>query len=271
MSVYLIRHGLTQGNLEGRYIGCRNDEALCGQGIKRLEELRMPKVRQVFISPMKRCTQTAGILFPGAERIVVPDFRECDFGDFEGKNYTELNGDPAYQAWIDSGGELAFPGGESRKRFAQRCVNAFAKLDLLASDEDCDVLRPRSAGDKGRHCGDYLVHLLLLLVEEDDLDAARGVIPAPRLLGDVPVEGRRDAAGGRGVLSEVRAHLFCSKVEEVVIEGHYLPERTEVALESHDLAFSKSRRESPVEKTPVGTAEAVDGLLDVADDKVFLA
>ncbi|MBR7041249.1 MAG: histidine phosphatase family protein [Clostridia bacterium] len=140
MSVYLIRHGLTQGNLEGRYIGCRTDEALCGQGIKRLEELRMPKVRQVFISPMKRCIQTARILFPGAERIVVPDFRECDFGDFEGKNYTELNGDPAYQAWIDSGGELAFPGGESRKRFAQRCVNAFAKLDLLASDEDCAVV-----------------------------------------------------------------------------------------------------------------------------------
>ena len=29
MSVYLIRHGLTNGNLEGRYIGCRTDEPLC--------------------------------------------------------------------------------------------------------------------------------------------------------------------------------------------------------------------------------------------------
>ncbi len=140
MSVYLIRHGLTKGNLEGRYIGCRTDEALCEQGIKQLETLRMPKVSRVFVSPMKRCIQSAEILFPGAEQIVVPDFRECDFGAFEGKNYSELNGDPAYQAWIDSGGELAFPGGENRKQFAQRCVCAFEKLGLLASDEDCAVV-----------------------------------------------------------------------------------------------------------------------------------
>lgn len=140
MSVYLIRHGLTQGNLEGRYIGCRTDEALCGQGIKHLEELRMPTVGRVFVSPMKRCIQSAQILFPGTEQIVVEDFRECDFGDFEGKNYAELNGDAAYQAWIDSGGELPFPNGESRKQFAQRCVIAFAKLDLFASDEDCAVV-----------------------------------------------------------------------------------------------------------------------------------
>ena len=46
-----------------------------------------------------------------------------NFGEFEGKNYAQLNGDPRYQAWIDSGGTLAFPGGESREAFIARCVD----------------------------------------------------------------------------------------------------------------------------------------------------
>lgn len=59
---------------------------------------------------------------------LVPELRECDFGDFENKNYEELNGDPAYQAWIDSGGTLPFPGGESMEAFQNRCQAGFAEL-----------------------------------------------------------------------------------------------------------------------------------------------
>ena len=47
-----------------------------------------------------------------------------DFGEFEGKNYIELQKNPNYQAWIDSGGTLAFPGGESKAAFLQRCCQA---------------------------------------------------------------------------------------------------------------------------------------------------
>ncbi len=140
MKIYLIRHGLTQGNLEGRYIGCKTDEPLCAQGIAILESLHMPEAARVFVSPMKRCIRSAAILFPGMSQEIVPDFRECDFGAFEGKNYAELNGDPAYQAWIDSGGELPFPGGESRKQFAQRSVIAFEKLNLFESNADCALV-----------------------------------------------------------------------------------------------------------------------------------
>lgn len=121
----LIRHGATQGNLEGRYIGCRTDEPLCKQGVEALLTRRMPPVRRVFVSPMLRCLQTAEILFPDVPATVVPGLRECDFGAFEGMNYAELNGRADYQAWIDSDGELPFPGGESRAQFARRSVCAF--------------------------------------------------------------------------------------------------------------------------------------------------
>ena len=130
MQIVFIRHSMTAGNLERRYIGCRTDEPLCEAGIS-LAQQKTAEIRQTFpmpevvlTSPMRRCVQTAEILFPDTPREIVYGLQECDFGDFEGKNYAELSGDPAYQAWIDSGGTLAFPGGESRAAFLQRCCQA---------------------------------------------------------------------------------------------------------------------------------------------------
>ena len=53
---------------------------------------------------------------------LLPEWKEIDFGRFEGKNYQDLNGDPDYQRWIDSGGVTAFPGGESRDEFVKRSM-----------------------------------------------------------------------------------------------------------------------------------------------------
>lgn len=128
MLIYLLRHGRTEGNLLGRYIG-RTDEALCAEFTKELREKSGRYTADLlFVSPMKRCVQTAQILFPGQKQYSVNDFRECDFGVFENKNYQELSDDPRYQAWIDSNGMLPFPEGESRESFQQRCVYAFQKV-----------------------------------------------------------------------------------------------------------------------------------------------
>ncbi len=126
--IFLIRHGRTAGNLEGRYIGSRTDEPLCGEGKAQLAGRNMPPVDCVFISPMKRCRETAQLLYPDSPLEIVENFKECDFGAFEGKNYKELDGRADYQAWIDSGGEAAFPGGESRAAFAARCAEAFEPI-----------------------------------------------------------------------------------------------------------------------------------------------
>ena len=121
MQLLLIRHSITAGNLEHRYIGCRTDEPLCEAGIalaqqKSVEFRRsFPAPELVLVSPMQRCRQTAEILFPHMPQKIVWGLQECDFGAFEGKNYQELSGDTSYKAWIDSGGTLAFPEGESRE------------------------------------------------------------------------------------------------------------------------------------------------------------
>ena len=127
----LIRHGKTAGNLLGRYIGSRTDEPLCDEGREGLAGKQLPEVERLYVSPMKRCVETAEILWPGFDRKKmqkVMDLRECDFGDFENKNYKELSGNGDYQAWIDSNGTLPFPNGESMDAFKNRCLEAFARI-----------------------------------------------------------------------------------------------------------------------------------------------
>lgn len=127
----LIRHGKTAGNLLGRYIGSRTDEPLCDEGREELAGKQLPEVERLYVSPMKRCVETAEILWPGFDRKKmqkVTDLRECDFGDFENKNYKELSGNGDYQAWIDSNGTLPFPNGESMDAFKSRCLEAFAHI-----------------------------------------------------------------------------------------------------------------------------------------------
>ena len=127
MEIELIRHFATEGNLEKRYIGVTDEEIkaefVLEHTLKKEENGREEwKPELVIVSPLRRCRQTAEILFPGAEQVVCEQMRECDFGLFEGKNYQELTGNPKYQSWIDSGGTKAFPGGEDPMEFRKRCL-----------------------------------------------------------------------------------------------------------------------------------------------------
>lgn len=126
MRIDLIRHGMTAGNLEKRYIG-RTDEPLCPEGISTLNGRTYPECGVLICSPMKRCIQTAQVLFPGKKPIIYPGLCECDFGDFEGKNYRDLSSNADYQRWIDSGGTLPFPGGEAPGDFRRRCCDEFLR------------------------------------------------------------------------------------------------------------------------------------------------
>lgn len=126
IKLLLIRHGQTEGNKKKRYIGV-TDEPLCEEGKFSLRQMKYPVPQSVYVSPMRRCVETADILFPDTRVHVIDELAECDFGDFENKNYEELTGNPDYQAWIESGGTLPFPGGESREGFCRRNLLGFRK------------------------------------------------------------------------------------------------------------------------------------------------
>ena len=131
ITLVLIRHGAAKANEEHRYLG-KTDEALSKEGEMQLLEykklLLFPDIDLLFTSPMKRCVQTAKMLYPKLPPVPVKEWEEMDFGAFEGKNYIELQGDERYQAWIDSNGELPFPEGESREEFIARCDKGFQKM-----------------------------------------------------------------------------------------------------------------------------------------------
>lgn len=131
VTLVFIRHGETQANKERRYLG-RTDESLSEAGRELLKGYKMqnlyPQVEYLFISPMKRCVETAEILYPALNPIFVSEWTEMDFGRFEYKNYRELKEDARYQAWIDSGGTLAFPKGESRADFVRRCESGWRTM-----------------------------------------------------------------------------------------------------------------------------------------------
>lgn len=139
MNIFFIRHGMTSGNLKKRYIGV-TDEPLCDEGIEKLyaryddgsynDVLKAAADTSCIIwrSPMLRCAQTAEIIFAGEKNNIETDLMECDFGKFENKNWIELTGDVDYQAWIDSGGRLPFPDGESQAGFRARCGKAFRRI-----------------------------------------------------------------------------------------------------------------------------------------------
>lgn len=141
ITLVLIRHGATKANKEHRYLG-KTDEVLSEDGKKELIQYQKlqfyPKVDFLFTSPMKRCIQTAEILYPGLPLVPIKEWEEMDFGAFEGKNYRELQKDKRYQAWIDSHGTLPFPEGESKEKFITRCENGFRKMrrEVLQSNAD---------------------------------------------------------------------------------------------------------------------------------------
>ena len=134
MTVYLIRHGKTQGNLEGRYIG-RTDQPLCPQGRKERRGRTGPAADRVIVSPLLRCRETAALLYPGRDVKVVDGLREADFGAFAGHTYEALKDDPRYRAVLDSAGAAAPPGGESRAAQQARALRAFQSV-MAACGED---------------------------------------------------------------------------------------------------------------------------------------
>ncbi len=136
-TIYLIRHGQTLGNIEKRYIGI-TDEPLTESAKFELRQLLYPRVDMVFCSPMKRAIDTARIIYPKQTPIVINDIRETDFGEFEGKNYQDLEDDPKYEEWLETAGHGAFPGGESPVVVTIRAMSGFNRI-LALSSEDSNI------------------------------------------------------------------------------------------------------------------------------------
>lgn len=129
--IHLIRHGITEGNLKGTYVG-REDLSLCDEGINDLiklkKEFNYPGTPLVFSAPLKRCTQTADIIYPGIEPMIIDGFNEYNFGEFEGLTADSLKDNENFKKWLSGGVEAAPPYGESNGEFGKRIGETFENV-----------------------------------------------------------------------------------------------------------------------------------------------
>ncbi len=130
-TIHLIRNALTDENLEGRYIG-HTDVDLGEEGRAQLlqmkDELIYPPVEALFTSPLKRCTETAKILYPDNNPIVIDGFIEYNFGEFENKTAEELKEHPVFPKWLAGEKGVEPPFGESNEKFEKRVRSTFEKV-----------------------------------------------------------------------------------------------------------------------------------------------
>lgn len=134
MKIELIRHGKTALQEEGKYQG-KTDAPLSEKG---RSELRCALARPdlLVVSSRIRTHQTAAILFPGIDRVEVPELDEMDFGDFEGRNFREMEQNRAYRRWVDGMCEGQCPGGEAKAEFSKRVTDAFLKEMRRAEEKE---------------------------------------------------------------------------------------------------------------------------------------
>jgi len=143
MNLYLVRHGQTQCNSEGRYLGSFED-GLSLQGVNEIkkakEYIKAINFDKVFSSERKRALDSAKIL---VDKDIICDYRlnERDFGIFENKTYSEICDKHPLEkkAWEDNWIDYRIPEGESVAETYSRVVEFMRELEK-ENCEDCLIV-----------------------------------------------------------------------------------------------------------------------------------
>lgn len=117
-TVFLVRHASHDRlgkTLCGRTPGVSLSEAGRREAAVLGERLAQKAVTALYTSPLERTRETAETIAGrlGLEPRADEDLQEIDFGDWTGKPFAELEGDPAWAAWNHARGLARPPGGES--------------------------------------------------------------------------------------------------------------------------------------------------------------
>ena len=141
--IHMIRHGAISPTLNGRYIGV-TDVELSDKGKEDLKKLdstmNYPYAKVVFSSPLKRCTETARLIYPGVEPLVIDQLSEYHFGEWENRSADELKGNENFAKWLAGDNSVKPPRGESSSDFTRRiCIMFESIVDGLIKTGNTDA------------------------------------------------------------------------------------------------------------------------------------
>lgn len=132
--IVMLRHGETVGNSSVRFHGSA-DVALSEEGREHVRRAARGLGQEVFdvvvASSLRRAFQSAALVSNGAPVRLEADFREIDFGRWEGLTKQEIEAsDPIlYRDWQARAPGFEFPGGEPRKAFRERVLRGLERLE----------------------------------------------------------------------------------------------------------------------------------------------
>jgi len=139
--LYLVRHGQTAFNLEGRVGG---DPSLTPRGVSQAKalakHLKGQSVPYIFTSTRIRSHEFAAPLLaerPDATTLAMPEFDEIFAGECEGMRYEDISRDRPDVAKARAADKYGYtyPGGESYADLNERVRRGLARALFLAGDE----------------------------------------------------------------------------------------------------------------------------------------
>ncbi|MGI6036048.1 MAG: alpha-ribazole phosphatase [Limnochordia bacterium] len=145
--LYLIRHGETDFNREGRYQG-RLDVELSTLGKEQAQALahRLEKTpfTAIYASNLKRAQATAQIIAAHHELPVQvePDLRERDFGSWEGFTFAEIEERFPEEAkqWLEDPLRTRIPGAEDFAHLQMRVTRALERIHASHRGEEAAII-----------------------------------------------------------------------------------------------------------------------------------
>jgi broad specificity phosphatase PhoE len=139
--LFLVRHGQTEWNLEGRYQGITNTKlTTLGRKEAKLAAKYLSKINFTgfYTSPLGRTIETAEIF----KKVIKKDYKvrgnlkELNFGEWEGLIFNEIleNYNKDFQKWLKNPFENAPTGGEGFKELIEKGSQEIDKI--LDENED---------------------------------------------------------------------------------------------------------------------------------------
>lgn len=135
IDIYLVRHGETENNKKGILVG-RRDVELSVEGRQQIKELvrrhPFPQPSVVYVSPMRRCMETACLVFGRSLEHSGPriekSLAEMDFGSYEGLPVRAFAGTELYKGWAEQRPDAGLTGGETFGEVERRMIKAFDRI-----------------------------------------------------------------------------------------------------------------------------------------------
>jgi len=158
--IFLIRHGETNWNKEGRFQGQIDiplNENGKDQARKTFEYLKNISFNKAFSSSMHRPYETAQIILQNKKDLKIEKIDslvEISHGLWEGKLESEIREKwpLLLKNWHDKPEEVIMPEGESIKDVSERSVKAFDKICLSQKDNDLSLIVAHDAVNKTLIC-----------------------------------------------------------------------------------------------------------------------